>query len=176
TYRPGTSPVRDDSLPILAMGGTLRARIEVAGAPASGIICALGDRNGGYALYCLDGRLTFALAVGSEPVAARANAELAPGEHEVAATLAPTDDGGATITVTVDDHPVASTAAPLGIPFAFQHGGTALRLGSDTGFPVHDDYRCPFPWNGTIADVTISSAMGFDTGRGPSVDDSLHAD
>ena len=37
----------------------------------------------------------------------------------------------------------------------WQHGGTALSLGRDRGFPVCDDYEVPFAWNGVLHEVVV---------------------
>src|SRR5690606_20446609 len=50
-FRPGGSDVRDESVPILIMGGSITARVQVPGGGAQGIMCALGDWTGGFALY-----------------------------------------------------------------------------------------------------------------------------
>ena len=44
------------------------------------------------------------------------------------------------------------------MPFVWQHGGTALRLGSDDGFPVTDDYAPPFAWNGVLHEVVVDTS------------------
>ncbi|HEY6531209.1 MAG TPA: arylsulfatase [Acidimicrobiales bacterium] len=174
-YRPG-GPIRDGAVPPLGAGGTIIARVEVPTGDAEGVVYALGDWSGGFALFVRDGRPAFALNVGSAEVVARASEPLAPGARELAVVLIPAPDGTAVIRVSVDGAPVAEAVSALGVPFAFQHGGTALRIGHDAGFPVCDDYRCPFPWTGTIQDVTVDSALG----GGPSIADTvrtgLHAD
>src|ERR1700722_1759755 len=57
TYRPGAGGVCEAQLPSMIGGFTATAEIDVpAGPVAEGIICALGDLNGGWAFYLLAGR------------------------------------------------------------------------------------------------------------------------
>ena len=73
----------------------------------------------------------------------RATEALPPGEHEVSCRLTLVD-GGTDLTLDVDGSVVATERSPHGIPFTWQHGGTALRIGYDVGFPVVDEYESPF--------------------------------
>jgi arylsulfatase len=52
---------------------------------------------------------------------------------------------------------IAHATLPFRLPMVWQHGGTSLRLGEDRGLPVTDDYDVPFPWTGTLHDVTITT-------------------
>ena len=47
--------------------------------------------------------------------------------------------------------------SPIGIPLAWQHGGTSITLGQDRGLPVTDEYTPPFPWNGALHKVVIEA-------------------
>ena len=57
TYLPGGGPVFDESVPLLWGGFRLTAAVEMTAA-ADGVICALGDWFGGYALYASGTRCT----------------------------------------------------------------------------------------------------------------------
>lgn len=173
-YRPGGSPVSDDSLPMVAFGGRVSATVDVP-PNAEGVLCALGDWTGGFALYVKDGRPCAVLNIGGEEVSARSSRVLRPGRRDVACQFIP--EGGPTrLVLEVDGDLVGEAVSAHGVPFAWQHGGTMLMLGADRGFPVTADYACPFPWNGQLAEVVFEA----DTPpRQPSARDgeqALHAD
>ncbi len=88
-YRPGGGPVQASQLPVALGGFTLTAYVEVPDPGASGMLAALGDRHGGWALYLLDGRpvATFALLGG--PVRVAATEPVPSGEHAVELATSP---------------------------------------------------------------------------------------
>jgi arylsulfatase len=57
--------------------------------------------------------------------------------------------------VTIDGAAVAEGRLGRSLPFRWQIGGGGLLVGRDAGFPVCDDYRPPFPFTGTLHEVTI---------------------
>ena len=71
------------------------------------------------------------------------------------ATTSPTTGNGASVTLLHDDDVVASVTLDVGVPMFWQHGGTALSLGRDRGFPVCDEYEVPFAWNGVLHEVIV---------------------
>jgi arylsulfatase len=153
-YRPTGSPVPDDSVPRLFGGFCLTASVDVTASPA-GVLCALGDWTNGFAYYVRDERLVFTLnragdvrrVVGSEPVPG--------GRHRLVAHYTLDADGAPAVTLLHDDEVVASVALDVPVPMFWQHGGTALCLGFDRGFPVCDDYDVPYAWNGALHEVVI---------------------
>ena len=54
---------------------------------------------------------------------------------------------------------VATAASAIGLPLAWQHGGTSITLGYDRGLPVAEDYTPPFPWNGALHQVEIDAGV-----------------
>lgn len=158
-YRPGGGPVAEDLLPAMGAGFTLTAAVEVDAASGSGTICALGDWNNGWAWYVLDGRLTAAFALFSGQVVLRAAEPLAPGRHRLALRYDRSDGIGGEVTLWSDgaDAPVAAAQLDEDLPFRWQIGGAGLLVGRDHGFPVHDEYRPPFPFPGTIDAVELTS-------------------
>jgi hypothetical protein len=60
----------------------------------------------------------------------------------------------------VNDEPVDHTAVDGMLPMALQHGGTGLRLGYDSGFPVSRRYTPPAPFTGVVHRVTIGTTPG----------------
>jgi len=164
------SPPRDESVPRISFGGRITAHVTAE--PASeGVLFALGDWISGYGVFVIDGRPHAALAIGSEPTVVRSAEALTPGPHTVGMAVRPVDDG-TELVLEVDGRAVGVGHADHGMPVAWQHGGTALNLGRDTGFPVNDAYRTPFPWNGELEKVVVA---GGDPGP-PDLPTALHAD
>ena len=68
-------------------------------------------------------------------------------------------DGGTDIEVLHGDVVVGTGQSEHAPPFSWQHGGTALCLGFDQGFPVSDQYKPPFPWNGQLDCVIVEAPL-----------------
>jgi arylsulfatase len=84
------------------------------------------------------------------------------------------EDGALHCSLGCDDELIGRGVHAIPLPFAFQHGGTALTIGYDRGFPVCDDYEPPFPWTGRISDVTLDTGQpGIDLDQ---VRTALHSD
>lgn len=159
TLRPAGGPVSDEVLPRLHGGGTLRATIDVPDGAGNGVLFALGDHNGGFAAYVVEGVASLTIASAGGEVTVTAPGKLDAGRHQLAWRLAPRSDGGLGITYSVDDVPLVEADSPHALPHAWQHGGTSLTLGRDRGLPVSDRYRPPFPWTGVLHDVTVESGI-----------------
>jgi arylsulfatase len=152
-YRPAGGPVPDDSVPRLFGGFRLTAAVDAADAP-EGVLCAFGDWTNGFAFYVRDGLLVFALNRAGDLRTVVGSTRVPPGRHELVCHYV-LDDGVPAVTLLHDDDVVASVALDVPVPMFWQHGGTALCLGYDRGFPVCDDYQVPFPWNGTLHEVVV---------------------
>jgi arylsulfatase A-like enzyme len=174
TYRPGASPVRDDALPRLAFGGSVSVTVEASDDP-SGVLCAIGDWNGGFAIYVDRGTPCAVINTGGDEAVARSSIALSAGRHDVTCRL-DVVDGFAHLGLEIDGVEVGHARSPHSIPFTWQHGGTALRLGHDAGFPVTDDYECPATWNGGLESVTVMSNMVGAIPTAAEIQAALHAD
>jgi arylsulfatase len=152
-YRPAGGPVPDDSVPRLFGGFRLVASVDAPVAP-EGVLCALGDWTNGFGFYVRDGHLVFALNRAGDLRVVRGSGRVPAGRHDLVCHYTLGDDGPA-ITLLHDDDVVASVVLDVAVPMFWQHGGTALCLGSDRGFPVCDEYEVPFPWNGTLHEVVV---------------------
>jgi arylsulfatase len=167
-FVPGGGPVADECLPLLMGGFRIGADVTVPASVPSGVLAALGDWNGGWALYVLDGRLAFCFSRAGEALRVVGSSEVPPGRHELSVTYA-----ADTFTLWYDDAAMGSTTFHGPLPFALQHGGTGLCLGYDRGFPVCDDYTPPGTWTGALHRVVIEA--GSPPGR-TDVRGALHAD
>jgi Sulfatase len=153
-YRPGGGPISEESLPPLGAGFRLVADVETP-AGGSGIVCALGDWNNGWACYLLDGRLVVTFNVfGAAHRIAAADATPA-GRHELGVDYEREQPAGGPITLSVDGEAVAAGQLPVNLPFRWQIGGAGLLVGRDHGFPVCDDYEPPFPFTGTLHHIAL---------------------
>ncbi len=177
TYVPGAGPVCDESVPMLFGGFRISALVERgrsgaggsgagrSGAVPSGVLCAMGDWTGGYALFAADDRLVFSFCRAGQSIEAvsdRPLSELLPpsGRHELEVAFVPGQAGSGngsagTFALLVDADPVGSTEFDGVFPIALQHGGAGLRIGHDAGLPVSERYWPPHPWNGTLHHVRV---------------------
>jgi arylsulfatase len=179
TFVPAGGPVNDESVPFLAGGGTIVAEVTVDGqgpdAPApEGVLCALGDWNAGYALWVHGSVARFDLNVGGVGVRVEAAERLGSGDQTVVATLRRAGDGSV-IGVGVPGH-LTEVEVDVVLPFAWQHGGTQLRLGHDEGLPVTPDYDVPARWTGALHRVTIHAGKPDADHLGELLRTSLHSD
>ncbi|WP_052740873.1 hypothetical protein [Mycobacterium sp. UM_Kg1] len=158
TLYPQAGPVLDEALPMLAGGGHILADAEVPQDTPSGVLFAIGDRNGGLAAYAVDGLLHVAVALPSGTLQLRSEQPLPAGRHLIGCVLR-LESGGAAVDAVVDGTVVATAATDHSLPFIWQHGGTHLTLGYDRGLPVTDDYRPPFAWNGSLHVVHVQAGQ-----------------
>ncbi len=158
TFRPGAGPVADESVPLLWGGFRMTADIDPGSDNGDGVVCALGDWFGGYALYLVEGRPQFTFARAADALELAAPASLTAGPHEVS-VLYGVGDGGAAgrMVLLVDGAEVDEIAVHGMLPLALQHGGAGLRLGCDSGFPVSARYRPPAPFSGSVHQVRIDA-------------------
>ena len=132
------------------------AHVEADEPGPHGIVYALGDAMGGYALYGLDGVPVFVVSIAGDLVRVAAPAPLGPGRRVLRVRYRLTDGEQGELELLADHESLAVAAVPQAMPVAWQHGGTGLRLGADVGLAVSDDYTPPFPWAGTIDRVVVS--------------------
>jgi arylsulfatase len=177
TFRPGGGPVHDESVPLLWGGFTLTAAVATDAADADGVVCALGDWFGGYALYLRDGVVHFTLARAADMLELAAPTALAPGRHEVTVTYRIGDGGGPGHMALLTDGAPADAIDVVGfLPMAMQHGGAGLRVGLDSGFPVSPRYTPPAPFTGTVEFVRIETPAALAVDAAEEVRTALHAD
>ncbi|MEX2099826.1 MAG: arylsulfatase [Acidimicrobiia bacterium] len=159
-YRPDGSPVPDDSVPRLFGAFQITADVDVTSTPAEGILCSMGDWTSGFAFCVLGGNLAFLLNRAGDEVRVVSDVPVPRGRHVLACRYVPSFDGDPMLSLLHDDTTVASVALGVAMPFVWQHGGTALCLGFDRGFPVTDDYAVPFRWNGILHEVVVDTSAG----------------
>jgi arylsulfatase A-like enzyme len=144
---------------ILNRSYTITAEVEVPQGGGDGMVVTEGGRWGGYGLYLLKGKPVFdynglMLAQfrweGQQPLAA--------GKHTIVFDFASDGPGiakGGNGVLRVDGQDVATRKIPKTIPFLMPADET-FDIGVDTRTGVNDqDYQVPFPFNGTINNVTV---------------------
>jgi hypothetical protein len=177
TYLPGGGPVHDESVPLLWGGFLLTAEIDSVGTETGGVVCAMGDWFGGYALFVVDGVAHFAFARAADALALHDDAVLGEGRHTLAVSYR--FDGDAVpgqMELAVDGRRVDAVEVVGMLPLALQHGGAGLRLGHDSGFPVSPLYRPPAHFTGTVHFVKIETPGPAVTSPTEQVRTALHGD
>jgi arylsulfatase len=153
-YRPGGGPISEEAVPPLGGGFELRADVET-GTGDSGIVCALGDWNNGWAWYLLEGRVVLSFNLFGTPYRFVSTAVIPPGRHWLGAEYRREQPAGGPVVLRVDDEVVAEGKLPVNLPFRWQIGGAGLLVGRDRGFPVCDDYEPPFPFTGVLGEIVF---------------------
>ena len=174
TFLPGGGPIVDESVPLLWGGFRLTAGIEGAG-DADGVICALGDWFGGYALYAVAGIVHFTFARSADAIELATSSVLDPGPHGIE-VLYELGAGPGRMALLVDGVQVDAASVDGLLPMALQHGGAGLRLGWDSGFPVSPRYSPPAPFNGTVHRLHIETPGARRPDPADEVRAALHAD
>ncbi len=174
TFLPGGGPIADESVPLLWGGFHLTADVEVPN-DAVGVICALGDWFGGYALYALDGTVYFTFARSADAIELATPSVLGAGRYELGVHYETGTEQGR-MALLADGVEVDAADVEGFLPMAMQHGGAGLRLGWDSGFPVSARYAPPAPFNGTVHRLRIETPGARRPDPGTEVRAALHAD
>jgi hypothetical protein len=177
TFHPGGGPIHDESIPLLWGGFRLTAAVDVATGSTEGVVCALGDWFGGYALYLIAGKVHFTFSRAGDVLELTTEASLPPGPHVLAVAYElGAGDAPGTMRLLVDDEEVDRTDVEGMLPMALQHGGTGLRLGHDSGFPVSARYAPPAPFSGTVHHVRIDTPAAPVLNAADEIRAALHGD
>jgi arylsulfatase A-like enzyme len=177
TFRPGGGPVTDESVPLLWGGFRMAAEVTTSGDADEGVVFALGDWFGGYALYLCAGRTHFTFARAADALELAAPRAVSPGRHELAVSyVLAGGDGPGRMALLVDGEEADSTAVDGLLPLALQHGGAGLRLGCDSGFPVSARYAPPAPFTGTVHQLRVQTPGAARAGAADDVRSALHGD
>ena len=86
TYLPGGGPVSDESVPLLWGGFHSRPR-STRSRGCDGVISALGDWFGGYALYASEGAVHFTFARSADAIELASPRPSPPGRHKLSVLL-----------------------------------------------------------------------------------------
>lgn len=176
-YRPGGGAIADESLPLLWGGFRMTADVDTGPDAAEGVVFALGDWFGGWALYLVGGRAHFTFARASAALELASPSPVPPGRHALAVFYAPGQgDGPGRMVLLVDDQEVDEIPVEGHLPLALQHGGAGLRLGRDSGFPVSARYITPAPFSGTVHQLLVEAPGALHPDAADEVRAALRAD
>jgi arylsulfatase len=136
---------------------TITAQVEIAKAPAEGVIVTQGGLFGGWALYVEKGKPVFFYNTANLYHSNVASpAALTPGKHTI--VLEFRYDGGVgkggLATMKVDGEKVAEGRVERTIPYRISID-EGLDVGEDSGTPVNLTYDVPFRFTGRLEKVTI---------------------
>jgi arylsulfatase len=146
------------------------ADVTIPQGGGQGMLVTQGGRFGGYGFYLMNGRPTFVYNfVDMERTRWEAPKALAPGRHTLEfdfkydglglGTLAfnnPSGIGrGGTGVLKVDGAQVAQARVEHTMPLVMQWDEN-FDIGNDTGTPVAEDYKIPFPFNGRLTKLTLT--------------------
>jgi arylsulfatase A-like enzyme len=175
-FMPGGGPIADESVPLLWGGFRMTADVEIPDGGGDGVLCALGDWNGGYALFLRDGTLNFSFSRAGEHLEVTASRPTETGSRSLGVLYSIGPNGSGTFTLLDGDEALASTRFEGGLPLAIQHGGAGLRLGFDHGLSVSDGYECPATFNGVLLQVRIDTPGGVVADPNEEIRAALHSD
>lgn len=171
-YEPAGGPVFDEVLPLLLGGFVLTAEIDPA--VGDGVIAALGDRHGGFSLVIVDGRLEFTLSDAERVITLRSPHAVPEPTTRLGVAFVPGEPGS--LSLLIEDGPVATCEYNSIFPVAFQHGGAHLRLGYDVDQPVSSSYEAPFRLDGTVRRVIVDTGGDVVASAAELLRAALHAD
>ncbi len=176
-FHPGGGPVHDESVPLLWGGFRMTAEIDAGGPSTNGVICALGDWFGGFALYMLDGHVNFTFARAGDSLQLDDSTVLSEGHHRIVIFYeVERGEVPGRMLLLIDDGIVSEIQVDGMLPIALQHGGAGLRIGYDTGFPVSSRYSLPAPFTGAVHHVTFDTPGSLELEPFEQVRSALHGD
>jgi hypothetical protein len=164
-YHPFGAPVPESiAINVRNRAHSITADVELAeGAPADGVLLALGCVLGGYSLHVKDGRLRYVHNLyGKERHVVTSDAVIAPGAHVLSFAYAPDGSGGGAAVLQVDGAEVGHGTIPRFTPASFNGTGAGLTCGYELGPAVGDDYDAPFRFTGTLHRVTVAVSGDVD--------------
>jgi arylsulfatase A-like enzyme len=152
-YLPNGGPI---ATPPLATGWHLTADIEINDPQsASGIICAQGNWNAGWACYLLDGRPTVTFNFDGSQTRIAAEEPAPPGNHRLEVNLLPSPNDRWLAEVSIDKTELGRGEVSITWGRAVRLSYAKLLIGRDSGFAVCDDYRSPFAFTGSIHRIVL---------------------
>jgi arylsulfatase len=166
-YYPNGSVVPSFAAPaVYNRAYSIEAEVDIPAGGAEGVLMAQGGDAGGYAFFMKDGQLCFVYNyVGLDRFELRAeNGPVTEGRHalryEFEPTGAPDIANGKGVPgrgqLYIDGELVANTEYPHTTPLFFELEG--LSCGFDFGAPAAEVYEPPFPFTGTIRQVSVDLA------------------
>ena len=158
-FLPGGGPVADESVPLLWGGFRMTADIDTGTGSPDGVVCALGDWFGGYALYVAEGRAHFTFARSYDVIELADGDTLEPGTHELAVLYAPGRERRARRawrSWSTATRSMRSTSRAIS-PWPCSTAAPACASARTSGSPSRRRYTPPAPFGGTVHQVRIDA-------------------
>ncbi len=133
---------------------SITAVIDMPAQGGEGVIVASGGGSAGYALYVQGGKLVYHYKFFDDRYVVTSTEPVPAGKSTVKMDFAYDGGGigkGGTVTLYVNDKKVGEGHIPQTVAGRF--GIDYLRRRRDTGAPVSNTYKAPFPFTGTIEKV-----------------------
>ncbi len=157
TYYAGAIRISEGAAPPMKNNSwTLTADFSASGAKTEGVLMAFGGVAAGVTLYVDKGVPVFDYNCFDQHTVVKGTGVLSEGKAKVELAFDYQGDkpgGPATLTLKVDGKQVAQEKMTATVPGRF--GIDTFGIGEDTGQPVTSAYEPPFPFNGTIQQVTV---------------------
>jgi arylsulfatase A-like enzyme len=163
-YYPGTQAVPEKiAARVLNRAHSITAEIEIPRGGAQGVLICHGSNEGGYSLFIKDNQLHYVHNyVDVAEYHVQSTQTLPEGKTQLRFEFEPTGEpelakGRGTpgrATLYINGKPAGQADFPVTIPLLIGVGG-GLAVGRNSGSPVSKLYSSPFPFTGTIYQVTI---------------------
>jgi arylsulfatase A-like enzyme len=161
-FYPGMIRIPEGSAPDFKnKSWTVAAEVDIPKGGASGMLATIGGRYAGWGLWLDESKPHFAYGVSNQEehkYRIASTKAIAPGSHviRVAFKYAGGVGGPATVTILVDEKPVAEGTIPRSVPIRFSLDET-FDVGADTGTPVVEDYidKMPYEFTGTLKKLVV---------------------
>ena len=163
-FYPSTQTVPTNAGPnVMNRSFVITADVDIPKGGAEGVLVSNGDCQGGLSFYVQDGKLRFVYSyVGSQFFHVESNVPVPEGRHKLRYEFEatgkmdyPSGKGApGRSKLFIDDKLVGQGDIPLTMPVMY---GLAAGFvcGADTGSPVWDKYKPPFPFTGTLYSTTV---------------------
>ncbi len=161
TYYAGASRLAETASPNTKnRSHRITAQIEMPETGGEGVILAAGGASAGYALYVKDGKFVYHYNwFERERTDLASNVSLPPGKSTVTVEFAYDGGGlgkGGEVVIGVNGKEAGR--ARINNTVAGRFGIDTFGVGSDTGSPVTNTYKAPFPFTGKVLQVDIELA------------------
>jgi arylsulfatase len=160
--------VRQSELATVSLKNTsfdLRARLQIPGGGAEGVVICQGGNMAGWSLYMKDGIPVYLYNLYGRVLTSIAGTQPLPsGDVELSVRFEYDGGGlgkGGQVHLTVNGTEVASGRLNRTVPFLFSMSGETLDVGVDTGAPV-GPYPHRFAFTGTIERIDIELRPALD--------------
>src|SRR5215469_14473499 len=163
-YYPGTQAVPEKiAAKVLNRAHSITTEVEIPKGGAQGLVICHGSNEGGYSLFIKDNKLHYVHNyVDVTEYRVESTQSLPEGKIQLRFEFEPTGEpqlakgrgAPGRATLYINGKPAGQTDFPVTIPLLVGLGG-GLAVGRNPGSPISKLYSSPFPFTGTIFQVTI---------------------